>query len=479
MANNEVQLALVVEAEKALKNLKAFHKEASSVTKSAETGFGNLTKAAAAVGGAFAAYFAAKNIIGFFSAGIDGAQKQEDAMRRLQTAMEQSGEFTDEAAKKFNDFAGEMEKTTRFGDDVVLSQLAMAKSFGLSNDQAQELVKTAADLATRTGDTLDGAVEKLGKTYTGTAGALGKTIPAMKGLTQEQLKNGEAVRMLGKMYAGAAQDDIKTFSGAVLQAQNAFANVGEAFGTIIIENPAVIAAIGQLTRLFNSLEASVMDNRSMFDSFINGAIRGLVVGFSMAVDAVGFVIKAFQGLIGVVNLAIRGVSFIVKGWGELIGLIPGMEGVADALKRFDEAVAADNADTTKKFQAFNAEFAKLQGAVDESAAKIFAADRGIAKSGKDAAAARNNAAKQIIQDAEKFKKLTEEAAKFEREITKASLDEIGKVMQKRDEQLEQIRRFEAEGVYHARQAEEQRVKVILNAQKEVDEIRAKSRAEQL
>ena len=51
---------------------------------------------------------------------------------------------------------------------------------------------------------LDSAMRNLNKTYGGLAGELGETVPELRGLTAEQMKNGAAVKILGERYKGLA-----------------------------------------------------------------------------------------------------------------------------------------------------------------------------------------------------------------------------------------------------------------------------------
>lgn len=433
-----VKLELLVEAKKALSELEKFEKNAAGSLKKVESGFDSMKKVAAAA----VAVFAAKQVVDFFAAGVDAAVKQEDAMRRLNTALELTGEASDAALGAFAEFANEMEASTRFGDDVIVSQLAIAKSFGVSNEAAQELVKAAADLATATGVTLDTAVDQLGKTYSGSTGLLGKQLPILKELTAEQLKNGEAVRIIAERYGGSAQADIQTFSGALLQAQNAFGNFQEAIGSVLVNNESVVAAMGLVRDTFAALEGVVGESSGALDGFVTFMAKGFAVSLSVGVEIVGFLARALEGLVSVGGLAFGGLLEIaatfVTAWRETIGravevilgfaetvarsikTIPGLgfaldkmgiktdaaadgiQGLREAFARTADTAVADVADLrdgviegtvamVEKFEGFNQGFDTFQQKIDESAAKVFEADGKLIDSAKKVADGRAKA----------------------------------------------------------------------------------------
>jgi len=61
--------------------------------------------------------------------GIAAAQVQEDAINQLNTALALSGKFTKEASQDFQNFSSELQKNSKFGDEVILSTGALIQSF--------------------------------------------------------------------------------------------------------------------------------------------------------------------------------------------------------------------------------------------------------------------------------------------------------------------------------------------------------------
>ena len=167
---------------------------------------------------------------------IQAATEQEDAVNRLSAALKVNGEFTRGAINDFEGYAASLQNVTRFGDEAILNQLALAKSFGATNQQAKEIVTAATDLAAAFDIDLESATRNVAKTLGGFAGELGETIPALKNLTQEQLQAGEGITLLANQFKGSAQESVKTFSGATDQLANTFGDLVEEIGFFITKN---------------------------------------------------------------------------------------------------------------------------------------------------------------------------------------------------------------------------------------------------
>ena len=275
MANNQVSVEITLEEKAALKALTqltqsvqktegAFTKMGNEGDKSmgivgqatsgVSTGFKSL------VGGVTVANLASSAIIGtanavkdFVVGSVNAAIEQENAINRLNQALRVSGDFSQRASQDFINFSGELQKVSIFGDEVVIGQIAVAKSFGATNAQAKQLVEAAANLSATFGGSLESNVEKLGKTFSGSAGRLAQYIPALKELTEEQLKSGQAFEIVNSKFAGAAANELNTYGGKVTAAQNAFSDLQEEMGRFVIENGYVSSALDIAKTSFNGL----------------------------------------------------------------------------------------------------------------------------------------------------------------------------------------------------------------------------------
>lgn len=130
--------------------------------------------------------------------------------------------------------AGELQSRSLFGDEEIIGQQAFLASLGLTEQQINDTIEAAAQLSSATGMTLDSAVKNLAKTYGGLSGELGESIPKLKELTTEQMKNGEAVKFILDNYRGFAESAAETGLGPLQQLKNSIGDVGEEIGKVLM-----------------------------------------------------------------------------------------------------------------------------------------------------------------------------------------------------------------------------------------------------
>lgn len=203
----------------------------------------SLKAAAAGIGAALLGGIAVRGL-------IEAAEKQEDAVNKLNTSLATAGTFSEEASQKFQKFASDMQKVTRVGDETTLAMAALARNFTDTNDEAIKLTEAAIQLSAAADISLDSAVKNLGKTFSGLAGEIGESVKDIRTLTTEELKAGAALDLVLQRFGTAAQSQVKTFSGATEQASNAFGDFNEKLGDSITRSPVVIELINQVGAMF-------------------------------------------------------------------------------------------------------------------------------------------------------------------------------------------------------------------------------------
>jgi len=270
------------------------------------------------------------------------AAEQEEAVNALNISLQTAGEFSQEASQGFQDLARELQANSRFGDEVILQQAALARNFTNSNEQAQDLIKTAIDLSEATGISLDSAVRNLGKTLSGLTGELGEAVPQIRGLTAEQLKAGEAINVLAQRFGGAALGATRTFAGALAQLRNTFGDFLERIGSTITESPQVIALLNALSITFNNLTKNLAGSGAGFDVFfknlvLNGAAaaNSLIESFAALAQIPSFLEFTFtQAQIAI----LRGINFILAGFNGIGNVISKLIG---STVRFGDTVQSN------------------------------------------------------------------------------------------------------------------------------------------
>lgn len=254
---NEIITEIRLELDQLKKDLKKSQKTAEKTGKDTgkkmgdniesglRSGFGRLSGAFAALGATIVSAFTLKE-------SIAAATRQQDALNALNTQLALTGDFSIAASEDMQRFASDLQSVSTIGDETTLQMLALAKTFGRTNEETQKLVKAAVELSAATGLTLEGSVKNLGKTYSGLTGELGESLPIIKTLTAEQLKAGEGIDLLLNRFSGSALAKINTFSGAIDQTSNLFGDMLESIGEIVIESPLLIKVVNSLGIAFKS-----------------------------------------------------------------------------------------------------------------------------------------------------------------------------------------------------------------------------------
>ena len=261
--------------------------------------------AAQAVVGAFNSITRAASDLG--REAIEASIIQQDAVNKLSTALQVAGTFSQAALKDFQDFASGIQAVTVFGDEAILSQLALAKSFGATNEQAKTIVLAATELSSALGKSLDESTKQVAKTLGGLAGELGEINPAIKELTKEQLRNGEAANILLNQFGGTAQGQIRTYSGSLQQAKNTYGDLLETIGSFITENKAVIGTVNAVSKAITAFNTDLVNSNSSIQTFIQDGIILLSASIGPVIELVDVLSRGIRVLF---NSLVSGASVI-------------------------------------------------------------------------------------------------------------------------------------------------------------------------
>lgn len=290
--------------------------------------FGKLTNAVIGTRVAFASLGAAVAGGAFLKVATDAAAAQEEAVNALNVSLRTAGTFSQEASESFQELARELQAQSRFGDEVILQQTALARNYARSNEEAERLIKTSIDLAEATGISLDSAVRNLGKTLSGLTGELGEAVPQVRGLTAEQLKAGAAIDVLAERFGGSALGATRTFSGALAQLSNTFGDLLESIGDTITGSPQVIALFNALSITFNNLIKNLSGSGGAFDAFF----KNLVINGAAAANALIDSFSAFAQIGPFIEFQFTQVQIAVfKGLNLILSAIQPLAGLLDRL----------------------------------------------------------------------------------------------------------------------------------------------------
>lgn len=321
MANeNEIPLNIVADASDA-------EREISSFQKTAEKSIGGVVASIAKIAAGFAS---AAAVVATFKHSISEAVEAKEGFDKLNFALATTGEYSTESSEKMAKFASDLQKVTVFSDEAAVEALTLAKNFGLTNEQAKDLVKTASNVASQLGESLPASTERLIASLNGNSKALAPLGPQYKRLTEEANLAGEGVRLAGKQFAGAAEIFAGTFSGALQQAKNNFGDIFEEIGKAIIQNPLLTKSIQVLSFAFAEFADKIKDNASVISDFVSGGIKLLANALLGGIDAFESFNKSLKDL--TFDDFIKGAGFAASAIGGFFLVFKSAESIEVILK---------------------------------------------------------------------------------------------------------------------------------------------------
>lgn len=352
----------------------------------------------------------------FITQGIAAASEQEDANRALNLALAQTGKYSVDAARDFEEFAGNLQATTGVQDEVITKNAALIQSLAnLDQDGLKRATQAALDLSAATGKDLTTASELLAKAANGNTTALQKMgIEVQKGRTDAETFT-NALNKLEQQFGGRAASSVNTFSGAVKLTSSAFAEVQESVGNVIVKNGVVVAVIKAVGDAFTSLSQYISANSQAFKVFLAEGIIGVLQGLQYLVGFTDIVVKAF-------NVVYEVVASSAKAMGTVLGAAAlAAEGkfsaALDAIKSGATQTFADIGNAATKESGLQ----KVGDALGEIEGKAQFAFNSV-KSGSDGATpAVENLKRKTGELSDEQKKLNEETKKWAEGLASANV----------------------------------------------------------
>ena len=264
-------------------------------------------------------------ITGAMALAVNGAMKQEQMENRLRVVF---GDNTD----ALGEYASELQKMTRFGDEATLEAMALGASFKGLKPYIKEATVAAMNMSEVTGMDLKAAMMLIGKVADGNVGALSRY--GIK-LDETRLKT-EGAAYIAKAVTerfNNAAIETDNASKRFAQFKNAVGDVGEEIGAALL--PMISAVTPMLTSMaqaFGKLAGTPLGKfltitTAALGLFMMGAGAALIVAGQLAsaitalasasavlggAGGLGAVIKGLVGVQGSAGLAAKGVGGLGK-----------------------------------------------------------------------------------------------------------------------------------------------------------------------
>ena len=217
---------------KAQKSAKTFQGSLSGmIQKMGSSGLvGSLGSVGLALGGVGLALGTAKKAFQAVAKVVDECSQayktQFYAEEQLRQAIQNSNNVTSESTERLLNYASALQKASNYGDEELLPMMTKLVATGRSEAETMKIMQTAIDMSASGAMSLDTAITQLNATMSGNIGRLGQQNAELKGLTEEELKNGKAVDILADKYKGMAEKSIDSSK----QLKNAWGDLKETLG---------------------------------------------------------------------------------------------------------------------------------------------------------------------------------------------------------------------------------------------------------
>lgn len=231
---------------------------------------------------------------------------QIQAEKRLEAALRSAGEFSQAALQDFKDFASGLQAVTTVGDESTLKMVQLAKSMGLSNEQAKRATKNSIALAKAMGINEQSAIRYTAALEQGDSTMLNRYLPTLRQIEDDTERAAKAQELLGQMF-GAATAEAQSGLGPLTQIKNTFGDLQEEIGAIVLDYmKPFIEGLKNLVDAFknSSKETKTFITQVMLIGSIAGpaiialglAIKGLALGFAALTSPITLVIAAVATL---------------------------------------------------------------------------------------------------------------------------------------------------------------------------------------
>lgn len=208
--------------------------------------------------------------------GVKAAIEEENAINRLNNALQLSGQYSEGASRDMLKFAAEMQKTTVFSDDAIINNAALIQSLGrLSTDGLQRATRAAADLAALLHIDLTQASQMVGKAAEGNVLAFKKAGFQLEEGADKAKTFEKALQAIESRAGGSAAAQTKTFGGAIEQLKNNFGDLVESIGYAIIHNETLMKVLKFVNETIVKVTSSMGGYASEQDR-MREKLRGLI-----------------------------------------------------------------------------------------------------------------------------------------------------------------------------------------------------------
>lgn len=229
---------------------------------------------------------------------ISEASGSEQAIKNLNVALRQSGQYTEGASSELQEFAGILQEVTVYSDEAILSSATYLLNLtSLTKNGIEAATSAAVDLAATFNLDLNTATELIAKAVNGNTTGFKKMGIEIQSANTDAGRLDNVLKALSSQQ-GAAAAVTNTYAGAIEKAKNQQSEFFESVGKLLTQSPAVISGIEKQGSLYTYLAKLISDNTDRIRDF--GTAMGITAGI-VAASAAGYI--AVSTAIGIMGVA--------------------------------------------------------------------------------------------------------------------------------------------------------------------------------
>jgi hypothetical protein len=181
-------------------------------------------------------------------------QEAEKVLIRLDVttkAFGASSGVTSEGVKVLSEHIGDMAGMCEM-EVIQLANMAMA--YGVTGDKLDDFTKATIELSNVTGRDLQTSMLSLIRAQDGHLDRMTKLVPALKGLTEEQLRNGDAVKAINEQYGEFLDLEKRGVTGQIKQMGLAWDDMSRALVGVAANSTILLAGLKGITSELRTME---------------------------------------------------------------------------------------------------------------------------------------------------------------------------------------------------------------------------------
>jgi hypothetical protein len=233
---------------------------------------------------------------------VGEANKDEDALTRLTSALEAAGRASRENIAAFQGQAQAIAEATRNTAGAVIEAQALATQLGILPQEMERTIATAADLAAATGGTLSSAVETIGRAAQGSGRGLQQLGIILDDTGSRSTNLANTLGALEGRVGGAADALGANFAGQLAEVSKQFNEITATVGRFFTGSAELQGIVETLGTGLANINGILAENSDAFGK-LAGLVGGIVFdGIILTAQAATLAAKAFAGFVTVITL---------------------------------------------------------------------------------------------------------------------------------------------------------------------------------